>query len=157
MGTILIGDRKEFAIEYQINKHDSHLLGNLCLWIGNVRIGYYDEETLLLVTKSALEGIDEKLEKIKRKDLSEKNKEDLFEQMYSSETENGIYLVTPGESFDDFSIFTFSYEDTLYFCWKLNENPFFDYEDYPKDIQLKTVPIAVFKKILGHWSEQLSA
>lgn len=153
--SILIGDRNEFAIEYQVNKNNGDLFGNICLWIGNIKIGYYEEEVLLLVAKSALERLLENIGEINRSNLAGKNKEDLFKQIYSIEDANGIYLISPGESFDDFSFFAFSHEDTLYFCWKLHEDPFFDYDDYPKDIQLKTVPISVYKNVLQQWAEQL--
>ena len=153
--SVLIGDRNEFAIEYQVNKNNGHLFGHICIWIGNIKIGYYEDEVLLLVTKGALDRLLENIGEMDRRDLAGKKKEDLFKQIYSMEDANGIYLISPGESFDDFSFFAFSHEDTLYFCWKLNEVPFFDYDDYPQDIQLKAVPISVFKNVLQQWTEQL--
>jgi len=84
-----------------------------------------------------------------------KNREELFKHIYSKEPEAGKYFFAPAESFDDFTVLTFSSRENLYFCWKLDEDSIFEYGDYPKGIHFKAVPIVVFRNVLQQWSYQL--
>lgn len=75
-------------------------------------------------------------------------KEDLFTLMYNGEFDNSLYLLHLAESFDDFSLFTFTEGDEIHFVWKLHDDPLFSYPNYPKDVIYKKVKISEFVEVV---------
>ncbi len=142
------GEINSFAIECDVTKVSPHLMGHLCLWIGGIKVGAYEDEVMLSNVKAALDRIIAGLDGRQNLDFSKMSKESLFSLIYDGDFDNSRYLLQLGESFDDFSLFAFTASDEINFIWKLHDDPFFSYPNYPKDILHKKVKISELVSIV---------
>jgi len=69
---------------------------------------------------------------------------------------SGRYYFTPGEAFDDFSIILYACNGNFNFIWKLHEDPFFEYPDYPEGIQSAQVCINEYQTIVAEFKKIIS-
>lgn len=142
------GNIESFAIESEITKSTPYLMGHLCLWIGGIQVGAYEDEVMLLCVKASLDQIVKGMDQQQNLDFVKMKTEDLFALIYSGDIDNGQYLLHVAESFDDFSFFTFAANDEIHFVWKLRDDPFFSYPNYPKGVIHKTVKISEFTSVV---------
>ncbi len=140
------GEINTFAIECDVTKTNPYLMGHLCLWIGGIKLGAYEDEVMLSSVKAALDRIIVGLDQRQNLNFTKIDKDDLFALVYDEDFNNSQYLLHFGESFDDFSLFSFTTSDEIHFIWKLHDNPFFSYPHYPKEILHKKVKIEEFVK-----------
>ncbi len=143
-----IGSKEIFAIEMEITTVKPYLMGKLCLWIGGVRVGTFDDEVMLLTIKSSLDSFLNEFDEIKNPEFTRMTDEDLFSLMYSDDFDNSPYLLHLGESFDDFSFFAFTAEDEVHFVWKLQDKPYFSYPNYPEGVIHKKVKIKEIAEVI---------
>ena len=144
----VIGKIESFAVEREITQTTPYFIGHLCLWIGGISLGAYEDEVMLSSVKAVLDSTIAILDKRQNADFLKLEKNDLFNLMYNGEFDNSLYLLHLAESFDDFSLFTFTVDDEIHFVWKLHDNPFFTYPNYPKEIIHKKVKISEFKDVI---------
>lgn len=137
----IVGNKENFAIESEITTTKPYLMGKLCLWIGGIQVGTFDDEVMLLTIKASLTNLLEELDEIKKHEFVGMKDEDVFNLIYDDEFDNGPYLLHLGESFDDFSFFAFATEDEIHFFWQLHDKPYFSYPNYPEGIIHKKVKI----------------
>jgi hypothetical protein len=146
--TITFGSKEFFAIDYHINDHKS-MMGNVRIWIHNIYVGYFDEEVPLLTVQYSLDNLSKRLDQLTDPNLKQAKNEgkDLFKVILSL-SENGKFMVTLGESFDDFSVFVFKDGSFLQFLWKFCENPFFKYPNYPEGQHTAIIDATYFKTVV---------
>lgn len=151
----LIGDKGGFGIEYEIQSSDSHVMGNMRLWLGGKYVGAFDDVNILSVALFQLEGVDSK--RIDGCEFVDEAAGKVYEIIESGDIpDNRRYLLMPGEAFDDFSIYWYACNGNLYFVWKLIDNPFFEYPDYPRGIQSAQVSIDEFLRIVAEFRKTIS-
>lgn len=148
----LIGNKNEFAVEYDVKQVKPYLTGNVCLWIGNSYIGYFHEEVMLNSVRASLCNLKRRLNELQEHEFENKSVKEIFEFIYSDRNDNGKFLLNLGESFDDFSVSVFKKNEFLTFIWRLTDKPFFEYPDYKKDIRSKTVPISIFLNVIDNFN-----
>jgi hypothetical protein len=143
----VIGDKRCFAIEYEIQPSISHVMGSMRLWLEGMFIGAIEDVNVLSAILYQLEGLSP--ETHENSTFIDKSASDIHELVYSEDAlDNVNYCFTPNGVCDDFSIVVFSHNGYFYFIWRLNDNPFFTYPDYPKDIQSARVSIDKYQKIV---------
>jgi hypothetical protein len=151
----VIGNKKLFAIEYEIQPGVSHVMGNVRLWLEGVYIGAIEDVNILSAILCQLE--------VPRPEIHEncgfvdKDADDVYELVYVNDVlENARHSFTPGEAFDDFSIVVFSCDGYFYFVWKLEDNAYFSYPDYPEGVQSGRVSISEYYETVSEFSKVLS-
>lgn len=151
----LIGDKNCFGIEYAIQSRNSHTMGNLRMWLGGMYIGAIDDVNILTSILFELEGLDPQT--IDGSVFSGMASDVIYESVKSESDSNcDKYYFTPGEGFDDFSIVAYTSNGTFNFIWKLHDDPYFEYPDYPEGIQSAQVSVNEFQKIVMKFKEVLS-
>lgn len=153
----LIGSKSEFAIEYSIRKHTPYLMGNIIIWLDNHFLGYYDEEVMLLPIQNSLTLFVNRLDALENENYDVLSVSDLYQVIYFSDIDNGKYLLSLGESFDDFSIFGYKKRDNILIVWKLHDDPFFEYPNYSEEIHCKEISIAEFAKTINDFQSSLDS
>lgn len=152
----LIGKKSSFGFEYNIRSRHHHIMGNMRLWIEGKYIGAFDDLNILSAIFLQFEGLE--LKNIDGyKFLGKKDEEIYYELVDDHSLDNWRYNFSPGESFDDFIILTYICDDRITFIWKLVDNPYFEYSDYPKDIQSAQVSVDEFQKVVMEFKKILSA
>lgn len=143
----VIGDKRCFAIEYEILPSVSHVMGNMRLWLQGIFIGAIEDVNILSAILRQLKSLSPEWRE--NSAFFDKAADYIYDFVWSEDIQDNInYCFTPGEAFDDFSIVVFSYNGYFYFIWRLNDNPYFTYPDYPKDIQSARVSISDYRKIV---------
>ena len=150
---MIIGSTKDFAIQYEMTNVESHKLGKVVIWLGGYSLGCFTEETSLGVVASSLKDSLEfpvtweaKYEKFSIEGLYD----------YSNElTTNKRYVLSLGESFDDFSIRIFIKRNTVLFLWKLWKDSYFTYDFPPEVINSYTCDRLVFNKVVEHFCKNI--
>lgn len=145
----LIGNKSNFAIEYNILRYKPYLMGNFAIWLGNTYIGYFEEEVMLSSIQHSLQQLHNRLSELDNNSFEGKDITEIHNLIYSGRIDNGKYLLSLGESFDDFSLFVFKRKDSVNFVWKLHKDTFFDYPDYDTNINHKAVKIADFVSVVN--------
>lgn len=144
---VIIGDRKCFAVEYEIQPSVSHVMGNIRLWLQGVFIGSIEDINILSSILCQLKSLSPQWRE--NSTFFDKTADYIYDLVWSEDGQDNInYCFTPGEAFDDFSIVVFSHNGYFYFIWRLNDNPYFTYPDYPKDTQSARVSISNYRKII---------
>lgn len=128
---MIIGSKSSFGIEINIEKsaeniYNLNVLSPLRIWIKDHSIGTLDDNTYLPVFLGQLE--------YKLNDLygffdSFSDKEELFEKIINHPDSYKKYRLGLGDSFDDYFISLFYVNYDLYILWKINEKPFFLYQE----------------------------
>jgi len=143
----MIGDKRCFAIEYELQPSVSHVMGSMRLWLQGIFIGAIEDVNILSAILFQLKTLSSEW----RENCAfiGKAADFIYDLVYSEDAPDNInYCFTPGEAFDDFSIVVFSHNGYFYFIWRLNDNPYFKYLDYPKDTQSAKVLISDYRKIV---------
>lgn len=70
--------------------------------------------------------------------------------------DNGKYLLSLGETFDDFSMMVFVREDVMHFVWKLNPPLFFEYPGYAMNVCEAALGFSFFCKVVNEFFDVCS-
>lgn len=150
------GNKDSFAVEFAVQRerYSRHLMGNLRLWLGGNYIGAYEDINILSTTLHDLHVLTTK--NICSDSFDGINEEQVYQFIKSDDNlEGGRYFFHPGEAFDDFSAVVYRHNGMFKFIWKLEEKPFFEYENYPKGFQWAEVPEDEFRDVVVDFSKQL--
>lgn len=152
----LIGEKNSFGFEYNIQSRNSHVMGNTRLWIDGKYIGAFDDVNILSAILYQFEGLE-----LKNTDgckFTNKTVYEIYESINSETVPDSYrYHFSPGPAFDDFLIVTYVCNGKIFFIWKLVDNPFFEYPDYPEDIQSAWVSVDEFRKVVAEFKSIISA
>lgn len=144
----LLGNKDIFAIEYEF-QDGSTGSGKIRLWLNSCYIGAYEDINILSVTLAQLENL-ALSESIENEGFVESSIEETYFYIKEGNDEGaGKYFLSLGEAFDDFSIVVYSFKGSFNFIWKLWDDPFFEYEGYPKGLLSASIPIDFFKQIVA--------
>jgi len=160
---MILGDKHNFAIEYEVTKKyvqasDRHklLYGRSRIFIKNEQIGNWNEENLLGVFVSSLAKI-EKIKDTNIEILRKSNDEQLkFLFVNRSSEENewlNLYQVLQVENFDDFNFSIFRINSKLIFMWNLAQNPVNYYPGYSNDIFVKRIERDIVIRTIREFEE----
>lgn len=153
----VIGDKSSFAIEFKVRNecYSHHLFGSIRIWLNGWYIGAYDDACILTAVSHALASF-LKLN-LDTDEFDGMAVEDIYHYIkFQDRPGLGKYWFSMGsDSFDDFSVVVFCTKNKYHFIWKLNENSFFDYKDYPAGFLFACVSIEEFKQVYSKFAEQL--
>lgn len=155
MESRVFGNKDIFAIERKINKREPYLMGNMCLWIGGLQVGSFEDEVMLSCIQQSLSCFSSRFEEMEEHDFRGKPSEEIFFMVFESDMDNGQFLIHIAESFDDFELFTYKEDNEIHFVWKLVDAPFFKYPNYPEGIMHKKVDVNFLLDVInsdGIWS-----
>lgn len=149
-----VGEKGSFGFEYEIMSRsryaksgDYFVLGKTRLWIEGKYIGAFDDVNILSAIQYQFEGLE--LKDMDGCEFLGKPADEVFESIDSEAVpDSRRYLLSPGEAFDDFTIFTYICNDIIYFIWKLIDEPFFEYPGYPQGVQSGQVPVDEYRKVV---------
>ena len=150
----LIGDKNSFGIEYEIQSVDyyesgkPYVMGHMRLWLEGKYIGAIEDVDMIDAAWWVLEG-------------GGRRKECQFSNMVAGEIYelkitdglSGVYSCQPGPSFDDFVILQYVCNGKIYFIWKLEDKPFSQYQDYPRDVQSAVVSVEEYRRVVAELGE----
>jgi hypothetical protein len=124
---MIFGKESDFAVE--LGDSSSKTLTQVRLWIGGVPIGTLDEETYL---PSLVHQLNHVLDypQLYDKELHRLHGEGLDYILSEDCVDNGRFLVSSGESFDDFVVARYQAEKGVVFLIQAVENPFFTYNAF---------------------------
>ena len=151
----LIGDKKKFAIEFEVINMISSW-GKVLLYFDGKKVGHYEEETNLKSIAYNLCSIEKRLKKNYKEFINE-DYSWIFNVILEEPTDKyDSTLVSLGESFDDFEIRCIVNDEVLTFMWRLVANPFHEYKDYDccKIFSLDIL-FSVFDSICREFSERI--
>ncbi len=126
-----IGNKNNFSIEVvETSRNEPFVYGNICLWIKNQCIGYFNEVSYLETVVSSLKWVLENKNFVDYHHFGDTD-EEVFYYLMNSEDE----LVFKAEfdicdTFDDWTIRIVLKNEELYFLWKYSEKPFYKYGEY---------------------------
>jgi hypothetical protein len=130
----IIGDKSVMAIEYTVLQKKPYIMGNLVLWINDIYIGAFEDEQMLINIAHSLERLPVTIPN--NNEFYKMSRDEIYHLLNK---ENEGYLVSLGEGFDDFLIYSYATGDDLNFIWKLLDEPFFNYPDYPNGLQFAKI------------------
>ncbi|ODC03036.1 hypothetical protein BFW38_05220 [Terasakiispira papahanaumokuakeensis] len=144
----VIGNKDDFAIEYEKTHENKYLMGRLILWINGFQIGTLDDEQMLSATNHQLKKL--KSEEINISQIPI-NKNELLKIIKNDDR----FLLNLGDTFDDFWILVCSVEDCITIFWELEENSFFEYPGYPKNMMSYTTSRESIKDVINQLEQEL--
>ena len=123
---MIIGNVSSFGIEVDLNKKDNMLVP-LRLFIKNNPIGTLDDYTYVI---SFINNFMFKLGRLFELDINLKEFDELnvFNYIHSLVEDLDKYRLKLGDSFDDYYIYVYMYNDKTYLTWKIVDAPFFTYD-----------------------------
>jgi len=143
----VIGDKSRFAIEYEIQSKKAHVMGTMRLWIEGIFIGAIQDVNILSAILCHLETPSPKIQGYYY--FNKITFEDIYYLIYRNDDPNDAqYCFDPGESFDDFWIIYYCDNDYYNFIWRLHDNPYFEYPNYPTEVQNARVAVDEYHKIV---------
>lgn len=150
----LIGCVDSFAIEYAIESNSPKKMGKIRIWLKGNYLGAYDDVNILSVTLHQLEKLSpECLEEIVAKGKSE---EEIYSYIKSGTcADNGKFMLSLGESFDDFSIVVYLSGEKIKFLWELHEDPFYTYPNYPRGLLSADIPVETLREVISEFRREL--
>ena len=152
----LIGEKDKFAIEYDLTKSEPYIMGNMCVWVNNDYIGYFNEEIIISTAQYALNHLLQRLTQLENPLFNNQSQKEIYEILSSDEIDNGQYILTMGESFDDFIVYVIRKGNDMLFMWQLCDMPFYNYTNYDKNLKYKSISIDYFIKCIREFNRQLS-
>lgn len=144
----LAGSKESFAIEIDISKREPDLMGKVYVWIANTRLGAPEEENLILPHLYSMRLLVQRIENLSNKDLDSLSTEEVFNRVYCGSDQDYKHHVALGEAFDDFYLIAYKTDQDIVLCAKLNEEPFYEYKDFPSSPLRKAVPFAEFTRTI---------
>lgn len=160
MDNWVLGNKNVLALEFQVSSPSimsfsitspsSNDLAHLRLWIGGYYLGSIEDSQMIDTAIFNLDGLSKNTKN--EIDLVDKNKsaEQLIEKFNSQEP----FLLSLGECFDDFHLCAARYkgaakhEDEILFVWQLHDEPYFNYENYPKRAFKVTIKVKDYERFM---------
>lgn len=151
----LVGDKNGFGIEYKIQSRNSHVMGNMRLWLEGKYIGAFEDVNILTTVLIKLEAFGPEF--VDSDDFIGMSPMQVYEHVKAEgNCDSDRFYFTPGEAFDDFSIVVYSKDGYFNFIWKLHDDPYFQYPDYPKGIQSARISVEEFHKVVMEFKKIIS-
>ena len=152
----IIGNKNEFAIEYQITDTE-RMLGYRKLWVQN---SFYGTSKDLIFLKGYLINLLDDILNAKpyEIDFENINKEEIFEQLQKELNYTSKYLISSSTFTDDFLGFKFKSKNEIILVWKLlteNNLIFDDLKDYTKSVILVRFKYDTANKIINQFKEEI--
>jgi len=152
----LIGNRSEFAIEFQITDIEK-MMGYGKLWIQNK---FYGSNQDLIYLKGYLVKLIENILDAKpiKLNLDISNYDVIYEHLKKTSDESSVYQIFGSTFTDDFIGYKFRDENEIILVWKIREDVemiFNDLLDYPKSISLATVNYHIVEKVLNKFNDEI--
>lgn len=149
----LFGRKDIFAIEY---RRESQKRGFFRLWINGKYLGSIEDAAYFSYVQGGLQNILINTSKLQDFPFAQESADGAMKKFIESKNEirnfkMDRYIVHLGESFDDFFIFSFVVGDQIHFVWKLVEEPFFNYPNYPVGAQNEIIKIQYFEAIVNEF------
>jgi hypothetical protein len=132
---MLIGNKETFAVEFIQERHNPKM-GYGKLWIQNVFLGTKED---LIFLNGYLIGLLNEIIASKQihLNLENKNKDEIFELLKSTNKLRSDYFISGSTFTDDFEIYSFEKKEKIFLLWKLrndNNNIFSDLKEYSQEI-----------------------
>ena len=150
----LIGDKNSFGLEYEIQSvyyNESggpYIMGHARLWFEGKYIGAFEDVDMLGVLLCQLKWRDN----LEECQFSNMVADEIYELMVSEDVPD-VCPLAPGPPFDDFVTFWYICNGKFHFIWKLVDEPFFQYPDYPKDVQTAEVSVEEYRRVVAEFGE----
>lgn len=141
MKNFIFGNKDLVALELNIQPDSNNNYGHLRIWIGGNFIGSIEESQTISTVVYNLEGLATVNENV----ISLSDKSESGEYLLKKFDSQASFLLTLGECFDDFHICAARHVDELVFIWQLHEDPYFSYENYPKNVLKITMKITDYE------------
>jgi hypothetical protein len=147
---MIIGDKDEFAVEYSFSDDYPRDMGYGRIWIKNKYIGTFTD---IIFLSGYLLGTLNEFERAKEleDEIRQLTKDRLFDLLASGQYEQSDKYLVKGSTFtDDFSIWTYKFENQTYFLWRVIRTDFFeDLNNYKQDVFLESVPTDTLNKVIN--------
>jgi len=154
--TKIIGDKEAFGIEFEIPNKDRYAMGRMRVWIEGWYLGAFDDVDMLGSIQRQLFGL-ESSSPVGCEFIGQST-DSIFETIDAKEPEERWrYIFSPGPPFDDFFIIVYVCNEVLYFVWKLEDEPFFDYPGYPKGLQSAKVSVSEYREVVSEFGRVISS
>lgn len=151
----IIGKKGTFAIAYNIQSVNSHIMGSLCLWVDNKYIGAFEDINPLSATLYQLKKMTPYM--LDGEQFRGVKEYEVYQIIKSGKvSESDKYFQSFGEAFDDFSIIAYSLDGFMNFIWRLLEAPFFTYKNYPEGLQFAKIPIDDLAEVVARFENELT-
>ncbi|NVJ50160.1 MAG: hypothetical protein HWE11_07225 [Gammaproteobacteria bacterium] len=125
---MIIGEKSHFAVELFNN-------GQVLIWIGGIPVGTKEDSSDVGIILNQLERVSFSFNFQEANiALSNLSAETAWKLVFSDSSENGAYLLSFGDAFDDFILAYVSDGESIMFLWKLSESTVFEYEGYSSEI-----------------------
>lgn len=147
---MIIGDKEEFAVEYSFSDDYPRDMGYGRIWVKNKFIGTFKD--LIFLSGYLLGTLNEfRRAKELKDDISQLTKDQLFNLLASGQSEHSDKYLVKGSTFtDDFSIWTYKFENQTYFLWRVRRTDFFeDLNNYKQDVFMECVPTDTLDKVIN--------
>lgn len=147
----LFGNKQCFAIEIEMESAFSRF-GKILLWFNGIPMGTWDEEAMIGVPIYSLSHIEECFSDV----FESRTAEEIYSSIkLENNVEYGVFYKSLGDTFDDFSIAAYLSKGKVFFVWVLNDEPFFEYKNYPKEVVMVAVPLQEYQKVIFECKEFL--
>lgn len=122
---MLIGEKKDFAVEYSFSNDYPKNMGYGRIWIRNKFIGTYED---MIFLNAYLLGTLYELKEAEylSDDLKQLTTQQLFDEFYNNDYRYRQYMVGGSTFTDDFSIWVYKLADQTCLLWKLMQSSIFD-------------------------------
>ncbi|MEW5677226.1 hypothetical protein ABGT15_13005 [Flavobacterium enshiense] len=137
---MIIGNKDVFALEFYKNENNPKM-GYGKLWIQNMFLG--TKEDLIFLNGYLIGLLDEIINSQSIEiNIIEKDKEEIFDLIKSTNEKRSEYIVLGSTFTDDFEIYSFEKENQIFLLWKLRndiEIIFDELKNYSKEIHFVQV------------------
>lgn len=154
---MIIGNKEIFAVEFYVDENNPSM-GYGKLWIQNMFLG--TKEDLIFLNGYLIKLLDEIIDsKLINFDINKRDSEELFNLVKSTQKKRSEYVVIGSTFTDDFEMYSFEKESTIYLLWKLrneNEMIFDELKKYSTEIhyvsvsknEIQTIREKIYKEIM---------
>lgn len=146
--SLLIGDKSTFAIETSFEHLGERPFGNVLIWLGDRYVGAYEDPVPLLTFLASLKRIPDL--SVEAGSVFLRSGDAFFDGVMEGTMADGDkYRLSLGESFDDFSVLGYRDRSAIRIIWRLHEQPYFQYPNYPRGLQSASVAADVFAGVVA--------
>lgn len=157
MSAILLGDIRNFAVEYEISQMTSHLWGKCRFWIEGEYLGNFADINILSVTSEMLKHLIRSREMSEFEMLKKRTPNSIMPFIMKSDKLNDDCLYCFGEGFDDFSYRAFKFQSKFWFVWNLPDAPNSKHPGYSQGTRMGSVDEEVVLKVANHFIEVIDS
>lgn len=171
----IIGNKKEFAVEFEFtDKGDFHNAKSR-IWIGNQYVGDYENESPIYNVFHYLNFLVSNPNQFLTREFVGMNKEDVYKIMIPYETKDDYFKLTDeiknrlseydrfigvfNEAYYEFIIRIYIEDNQICFLWKINPNEYSisenNYQGYNRSIHFHKVPLTIVKAVIEEFKKEL--